>query len=1049
MATNSQDQPSALFNFFFVKSVPAIIWIVLLVFVGLIAYSSMVKESLPDLEIPQAYIVTTWEGATPEMVEKEITQKLEKAIKGMKGLKKYYSASQHQISIVAVHFHANMSTTEALLLLQRKVSVAEAEFPKDVQKPRIEESSVRDLPIATFNLSGNVPKADLEKQARRLKEKLEMIQGIKKVTLVGESQQIVQVLLHPERIKALGLSPGLIRHSIMAHNHDAPWGRFENPMIGFEMRMIGTYKDLESLRNLTITRLSEGSVIRLKDIALVRLGYMRETARASLSWEGASYIPVIAMNLYKSSGHDTIKLVEKAKQILLNAQQSETWPPNIGYQITGDESRIIQDELSRGFTNGWQAMLAVFIVLMIMLTWREAMVAALSIPLTLLGSLAILWAFGYSFNLLVIVGIIFALGLLIDDFILIMEGMHEAIFLDKLDFVSAIQKTVKTYAIPSLSGTLTTICVLLPLAFLSGVDGKFIRVIPVTAVVCLSLSYIVSVVLGPPLSRPVLKTNNQAHSPGRIDHLAETAGKKLAKWLNNNVLKTRQRALLWVFIGCVLFFLSLIAADNMRNTLYPKEDGRGLGITIELAPASDLNHAEQVAQKVGAILQNKSYLQYVLKVVGEKDSYSLGSFHDMLSPTQAPNYIGFSCFFVPRNQRNYLAHKYVEPLRAEIEKILKDEPGTRIIMSPQIGGPSSEDPLQIDIQGNDCLVLKGISIQVQKILKQIPGIVDIRDNIGPPRSELTFEPLPEALNFYGVSQYELGQQMISYMENEKIGKFHRKGTQDDLDIRLGTWWSSQPEKMGGPKDWKELERITVFNDVNKPVSLWNLVEPKMNESQHVIKHKDGQRSVTVLSKLHGIYVSEVIERLRPILDDLQKSWPSGYRYVFAGEDEVDETYNKMGKMFLLAMLLVYVILALLFDSLVQPGIILFTVLFALIGVFTGFFWAGIPFSFSATIGVVALVGIVVNDSIIIVDTMNGHRKSGLSANQAAQQGASDRLRPIVSTTLTNLAGLLPLALSDPGWSPLCMAIIFGEIAATIGAVVFIPALYFVLEFDKN
>ena len=1046
MTNKTQDQTSAIFNFFFIKSVPVVIWVLLLILVGWIAYSSMVKESLPDLEIPQAYVVTTWEGASPEMVEKEITQKLEKSIKGMKGLKRFYSASQHQVSIVAVHFHTNMSVTEALLLLQRKVSTAAAEFPKDAQKPRIEESSVRDLPIATFNLSGNVSQADLEKQARRLKEKLEKIQGIKSVKLVGENTQIVQILLHPERIKTLGLSPTWIRQCIMAHNHDAPWGRFENSMLGFDMRMLGTYNDLESLRNLTISRLPEGNIIRLKDIALVRLGYMRETARASLSWEGKPYVPVIAMNLFKSSGQDTIKLVDKAKQIVSYEQESELWHPNIGCQITGDESRMIQEELSRGFTNGWQAMLAVFIVLMVMLTWREALVAALSIPLTILGSIAVLWALGYSFNLLVIVGIIFALGLLIDDFILIMEGMHEAIFLEKLNFVQAVKKTVKTYAVPSLSGTLTTICVLLPLTFLGGVDGKFIRLIPVTAIVCLSLSYIISVVLGPPLSRPVLKNNNQPHT-SRIDHLANTAGKKLADWLNDNVVKTRKRAVIWVIFGCLLFFFSLIAAENMRNTLYPKEDGRGLGVTIELTPSTDLDHAAQVAQKIGRILQEKPYLQYVLKVVGEKDSYSLGSFHDMLSPTNAPNYIGFSCFFVPRKNREYLAHQYVEPLRAEIEEALKDEPGARLFMSPQIGGPSSEDPLQIDIKGDDCQILKDISIQIQKILKQIPGIVDLRDNIGPPRSELTLQPLLEALNFYGISQYELGQQMITYMENEKIGKFHRKGTQDDLDIRLGTWWSSQSEKMGGPKDWKELERITILNDANKPVSLWNLVEPKMDESQHVIKHKDGQRSVTVMSKLHGIYVSEIIERMRPIMDNLQKNWPPGYTYVFAGEDEVDETYNKMGKMFILAMLLVYIILALLFDSLIQPVIILFTVLFALIGVFTGFFWADIPFSFSATIGVVALVGIVVNDSIIIVDTMNGHRNSGLSVSLAAQYGASDRLRPIVSTTLTNLAGLLPLALSDPGWAPLCMAIIFGELAATFGAVIFIPALYVALGSD--
>ncbi len=215
----------------------------------------------------------------------------------------------------------------------------------------------------------------------------------------------------------------------------------------------------------------------------------------------------------------------------------------------------------------------------------------------------------------------------------------------------------------------------------------------------------------------------------------------------------------------------------------------------------------------------------------------------------------------------------------------------------------------------------------------------------------------------------------------------------------------------------------------------------MDEAHRVITHKNGHRSVTVLSKLSTAYVSEVIEHMRPILDEMQKEWPKGYSYEFAGEKEVEGTYNKMLKVFILAMVLIYAILALLFDSLVQPGIILFTVLCALIGVFGGFFLFDIPFSFSASIGIVALVGIVVNDAIIMVETMNNHLRAGKDRMEAAMHGASDRLRPIVSTTITNFAGLMPLALSDPGWAPLCQAIIFGEVTATIGAVLFMPAIF--------
>jgi len=326
----------------------------------------------------------------------------------------------------------------------------------------------------------------------------------------------------------------------------------------------------------------------------------------------------------------------------------------------------------------------------------------------------------------------------------------------------------------------------------------------------------------------------------------------------------------------------------------------------------------------------------------------------------------------------------------------------------------------------------------------VPGVVDVRDNMGPEGTELRFRPMHEAMDYYGVSQEELAGQMVAYMEHEKVGRMRRSEGRDDLDIRLGTWWASQQGRLAGPKGWDELELLSIINEKSRAVPLWSLAEPEMVAAQQVILHKEGRRSVTVLAKLDGAYVSEVLNRMRPQMDAMMQDWPADYTYTFAGEKEVANTYENMFRVFLVAIVLVYCILALLFDSLLHPGIIMSTVLFALVGVFCGFLLLEIPFSFSASIGIVALVGIVVNDAIIVVQTMNNHRKAGLDVAEAARQGAADRLRPIFSTTVTNFAGLTPLALSDPGWAPLCKAIIFGEVTATLGAVVLIPALYVLL-----
>lgn len=1035
---------SAVFDFFFIKPIPTIIWIVLLIFLGITGYNSLIKESLPDLEIPEFYVLTTWEGATPAMMEKEVTQKIEKELRGMEGLKKMYSSSMYERSIVAVTFQADCRLSESMQLMQRQVSVAQGALPKSAKRSKIESSSVNDIPIATIALSGNVKRQVLDDMVVDLKRKMERIPGLKRAVAVGSREEIVHVQLLPQRLKAYGIPATLVRERIINHGTDAPWGKFENPDLNFSMKMAGAYDDLSELRRLVIAKLPQGRVVRLHELASVRKNHLREKTRTALSWKGGEYIPVVALNLLKAPGCDTIALVEEAERVMNSACKFPSWPEGVEWRLTGNQAEAIQTELARGFTNGWQAMLAVFVVLFVLLTWRESLVAAFSVPLTLSGSMAVLWLMGYTFNLLVIVGMILALGLLVDDFILIMEGMHEGIFIKRLGFVQTVRRTIRTYALPSFSGSITTILVFLPLAFIGGVDGKFIRVIPVTTAVCLVVSYIVSVLLGPSMSRLFLARKNREYGPGMVDRISHKVEARLSTWLGANVVPNKKRALLWTAGAAGLLLLGLLAATELRDTLYPKEDGRTLGITIELATDTTLDESEEVARKLGDILRQKPYFQHVMRTTGGKDAYSMSSFHDYMGRTAAPNIIGFGCFLIPGKDREKLAFEYAKPIRAELEAALDNLPGVRILMNPAIGGSSSEDAVQIDITGNDMSRLREIAQQIAIRLEAVPGVIDVRDNIGPAQTELRFRPMHEAMNHHQVTQNELAGQMIAYMENEKIAKFRRCGTRDDLDVRLGTRWPSQDGEPAGPKRWEELARLSVINSKGMSVPLWSLAEPQMVASENVILHKEGRRSVTVMSKLDGAYTSEVLERMRPQLEKIKKKWPVDYDYVFAGEEDVNNTYRNMFTAFCVAIIFVYAILALLFDSLLYPGIILSTVLFALVGVFFGFMLAEIPFSFSAAIGIVALVGIVVNDAIIMIETMRNHKKGGLDTFAAASLGAADRLRPIVSTTVTNFAGLMPLALSNPGWAPLCQAIIFGELTATVGAVVLIPALFALL-----
>jgi len=1013
---------------------------------GLIAYQSMIKETYPDLEIPQALIYTEWPGSSPELVEKEVTNKIESKIKSLKGLKRYRSNSQNSMSIISVEFEADSDLQESMQLLRTKVNESYSDFPKEAKKSSIEPISVSDEPILTFMMYGDLDEAILSKTCLNLKQRLERIQGIKKVELGGNRKEIVRIQLIPDRLREMAISPLWVKEKIIEANNDVPWGEFENDDFIISFRLVGRFTTLQELEKLPIIRLDRGRVVRLGEIATIRRDLDIEINRAFLSNQGGEFKKCIALWVYKLPGKDSIVLTEKVKKEFELFKQSSNWPLTLNYQIVFDDSTKIWDNLISVFNNCWQAMLAVFLILFFMLTWREAIIAGLSIPVTFLGTLLFLWLLGHTVNEMIIVGMVLALGLLVDDFILMMEGMHDGIFVKNNSYIQSVKDTVKTYAIPSLSGSLTTIMVLLPMISIGGIDGKFIRLIPITAIICLALSYFISIFIDLPLSNILLKKGNTSSQKGRIDIITEKLSKLVYNWLIQYAVKTKKQASLWFLATIILFVISMNLAGKLPSQLYPKEDGLNLGITISLAPETSLDKSQVIADKIGALLVQKDYFKCITKYVGRKSPFSLMVIDELLEETVSSHIVGFSCFFIPKHQRQKMAFEYVPELRKEIETILSKEPSSSLVITPQLGGSTSNDPVQIEISGDNMETLRLISRNIQDALKQIPGTTDVRDNLGLRRMDTKLIPKREALDFYNISQNDMAFQIRMAMDIEEIGKFKMPGTMDDLNIIIGTSWASRNGEIGGPKQWDELSLLHVINADGQRIPLLSVVDYIIDEANMSISHKNGKRTVIVKARINNRTANEILDDLKQCIDKM--AFPEGYQYVFAGEYESsEETYGSAGQVFVLGLFMIFSILAMLFNSFLQPFIIMFSVCFALIGTLGGFFLAWIPVSFPAMIGIISLTGIVVNDAIVMIETMNNYIKNGFSVKEASARGASDRLRPVVCTSLTTIVGLIPLALSNPMWMPLCNAIIFGLIASTFISIVLIPCLFMLFSKD--
>ncbi|MEA2038734.1 MAG: efflux RND transporter permease subunit [Thermodesulfobacteriota bacterium] len=1040
---------SPLARFFFIRPVFAILLTFMLVISGLMAYQSIVKEAAPDLTIPQATVQTEWPGADPETIEKQVTNKIEKKIKSMKGLKRVRSASFNSFSVIAVEFRPNANLTESMQILREKVRDAEPDLPSQAKKPKIEQVSVDDTPMLTIALFGEVDSVILGNTAKYLKDRLEKVPGVKKVDLGGRRKEVVQIQLDPARIVSLGISPTTVRDRIRTANLDMPWDKIENDEIGATVRLYGRFRDVKDLGELPVARLSGGRAVRLNEIGDVHRDLEREKSRVAVSWAGSKFERSVDMSVMKVPGVDTIKTIDRIKGVLEEEFEGFAVPYGIKYSITSDQSEFISEKLRDVFNNGWQAMLCVFVVLFFLLSWREALVAGLSIPVTFLGALSLVSLLGHSLNEMVIIGMVIALGLLVDVFILMMEGMHEGIFGRHLPFGQAAVKTVKTYALPAFTGQMTTILAMVPLFGIGGIDGKFIRIIPVTAICCLVLSFIIALFVDIPLSRAVFSKVKKVHKKSRIDRLTKVASEGLCAWSLRTTVRNRWTALLCTGITVVLLILSVMGMGLLPSILYPKADGRNLGITVELAPGTTLAISQKVGDDLGEILRSKPYLKSVVKFVGQKSPLSRNSIAEALMPFKNSSYVGFSCIFTALEDREKMAFHYLDDLRDELSRALRPYPGSAMVFTPQTGGSTTEDPIQVQLVGDDMEDLRRISLQVQAALREIPGTSDVRDNLGPSRLDVKLLPNREALDFYQIDQDDLACQIRFAMTDDEIGKFPLGGTEEDLEIRLGMAWPSRHGLPGGPTRMEEIGLIRPFRPNGQTVSIFSVLNPVVGEAPLSITHQGGRRSVTVLSKTDKRTVDEILSDLESGLKRMKADWPAGYNYRFGGEAEsAAETYSSAGKMFFVAIFLVFALLALQFGSFSQPFIIMFSLPFAMIGTFGGFFLAWIPFSFPAMIGIISLVGIVVNDAIVMIGTMNKHRHQGLSVREAAARGAADRLRPIVSTTITTVVGLIPLSLSSPMWMPLCNAIIFGLISATFISQLVVPCLYLLMTPDR-
>ncbi|MEM0981208.1 MAG: efflux RND transporter permease subunit, partial [Cyanobacteria bacterium P01_H01_bin.58] len=982
----SVQEVSPLMQFFFTRQIFGTLLCFLLLMGGLMGYLSMVKEGDPDINIARAMITTGWPGTDAETLETQVTDKLEEEMKSLQGLDDFTSATFNSFSIINIAFKAEAPVDASIQELRAKVDDADSELPAEStgrEVPDFEQLSQQDAPVLTLAITGEgLDVAALSQAAEDLQERLESVKNVREVDLLGWREEVIHVQMVPSRLTSLGISATQVADAIQGNNLDQSWDLLRDENIGAQVRLYGRPRTLEDLKRVPVARLDDNRVVRLDEVADVYQGLEREESQAFVSLQGEAFEPTVTLEVVKVAGSDTIQVVEDALTAMETAtQESDIWPFGMEYEVLTDDSITIMDDLLSLVSNVLQASLCVFAILLFALTWREALIAGLAIPVTFAGAIFVLWLGGYTLNSMVMIGMILALGLLVDVFILMLEGLHDGIFVKGLPFSEAAIETVQTYAGSAFAGQLTTILAMAPLMAISGTMGKFVRLIPISAITCLVLSYIIALLAVVPLSKFLLGNAHEAQQTF-VDRLTEKVSTQFADWSLTYTVPNRHVARLWTLAAIGLFVFATVLFTTLPFSLFPQSEGTKLSVNVELPPASTLDLSQEVAERIGEFLRtytdddNTLVFENITKLVGQRSSLVSSS---ELKPDSSDYFVGLSAVMVERKQRQQDSYAYIPELRETIDaEILRDYPGAILALQYERAA-DSEDAIQVELYGEDMQTLRQISAQTQEVLRNLPGTMDVRDDLGNLRTDYKLVPRREALDFYGISQSDLGLQGRYLMIDNDIGDYPLGSGEEDLEIRLSTRWPSQAGDIGGPSRLDEFATIRFINEQGDAIAANAVLERVEGAVPLSITHRDTERSVTVLAKTiptGDYYDTEILADLAPKLDALLYDpslsdeenqvaghWPRGYRYQYGGDAETSgETFASAGQMLIVAIFLIFALLVLQFGSYTQPIIIMLTIVFALIGTFIGFFLLGLSFSFPAMIGVIALTGIVVNDA---------------------------------------------------------------------------------------
>lgn len=1011
---------------------------VLLVFIlfGYISFTSLNLNQVPEVNVPFVTVQTIYPGAGPKEIETQITKKIEDIVATVSEIKRIESYSLDGVSIVMVEFDLKKEIDVATQEVKDKVDLIINNLPNDAKKPIIQKVDLQAFPIIDIVYSGNLEPRKLYDVANRtLKDRLSQIAGVGSVNIIGGEEREIKVTFNDRTVFENAISLPQMIGIIGAQNFDIPGGYFSTKGTEYTVRMQGEFESVDEISNMEVPT-SFGKK-KLNQIAFVDDASKNVRQRA-IYFDNITKLRdenVVRMSIIKATDGNAINISNDLKKIM--PELNQIIPDGTKITIVNDDSKFTQSNVDDTMSNIYLGILFTSIILLFFLhDIRSTIIVALSMPTSVISTFLLVQAAGFSLNMMSLMGISVSVGVLVSNSIVVLENIfrHKDMGFSRKE--SAYLGT-KEVTVAVLASTLTNIVVFVPLANISSIVGEFLMEMALTATFATIFSLIMSFTLTPMLASLIIPEKPKVGRLSKIllkfEHMQELAYEKLLKMVLVNKIVP---ILLLISTGIVLIAVLMIYGPNLSTEFMPEGDNGKIRIQVKLPEGYDLNETKNLMKTVEERVSKYEDVVNILTNIGKSSDLDLGANLSLMEV-----YLNDSKF------RTTSVQDYV----TKIIRDLADIPNAdiKVAVAESMAGPGS--PIEFYLLGQNLEKLESLKSEIMEKIKNVKGLVNLDNSSSSGKPEITVTPIREKLSEVGITVNEVAITLRAAIEGVVSTQFKETGEEYDISVTLDDNSVNSPEKIAN------IPIITPMGSFR----LSQLCDVKFTEGFTMVLRRDKYTAIKFTADAaQGVPTGDIINDINKIVNgdmiDGNKSggidMPIGYRIKWGGSSEMQmQMVADLGFAFLLAILLTYMLMAAMLESFWQPLIILLTLPLALIGVILFMYYTGTNFGLTAMMGIIMLIGIVVNNGILLLDFTNQLiREENLTAKEALIKAGPTKIKPIIMSTTAIILGMLPMALGfgDTGSEmriPLGVVSIGGLVASTLLTLVIVPSAYYVVD----